>query len=237
MQATITELCSSLVGEDGSLRALLRSVRIAGGGLVGGGMACSAVALALEDLWARQRGESLAVALGGPLRTDVRAYAASGGYIEGVHPRDTWADELAGALDLGFTAIKWRIGRYPIAEEAALLDKLRSDTPAEILFLADGNAAYTFKEAVRMGRILTDLGFFWYEEPMEQRGAYVGYDRLARHARHRAGRRRGAGHAHRRAAPVRAPGGRHRAARSRHHRRGRRGRWASPSWPRATESG
>ncbi len=179
MHATITDLCTALLAEEGSLRTLLRWVRIAGGGLVGGGMAGSALALALEDVWARQHDESVAEALGGPMRTDVRAYAASGGYIEGVHPRETWADELARALDLGFTAIKWRIGRYPIAEEAALLDQLRSDTPADILFLADGNAAYTFKEAVRMGRILTDLGFAWYEEPMEQRGAYVGYDRLA----------------------------------------------------------
>lgn len=179
MQAMVTDLCTALLTQEGSLRTLLRWVRIAGGGLTGGGMACSALALALEDVWARQRGESFAVALGGPVRTDVRAYAASGGYVEGVHPRDTWADELARALGLGFTAIKWRIGRYPIAEEAALLAKLRSDTPAEILFLADGNAAYTFKEAVRMGRILTDLDFFWYEEPMEQRSGYVGYDRLA----------------------------------------------------------
>lgn len=179
MQATLTDLCQALVAQEGSLRTLLRQVRIAGGGLVGGGMACSAVSLALEDVWARQRGESVAVALGGPVRTDVRAYAASGGYIEGVHPRDTWPDELVRALDLGFTAIKWRIGRYPIAEEAALLEQMRSETPAEILFLADANAAYTFKEAVRMGRILTELGFFWYEEPMEQRGAYVGYDRLS----------------------------------------------------------
>lgn len=179
MQATVTDLCAELIAQEGSLRTLLRWVRIAGGGLTGGGMACSAVSIALEDVWARQRGESVAVALGGPVRTDVRAYAASGGYIEGVHPRETWADELARALDLGFTAIKWRIGRYPIAEEAALLAKMRSDTPAHILFLADGNAAYTFKEAVRMGRILTDLEFFWYEEPMEQRSAYVAYDRLA----------------------------------------------------------
>lgn len=179
MHATLADLCTALLAEEGSLRALLRLNRIAGGGLVGGGMATSAIALALEDVWARQRGESVAAALGGPVRTDVRAYAASGGYIEGEHPRDTWADELARARDLGFTAIKWRIGRYPIAEEAALLESLRSDTPADVLFLADGNAAYTFKEAVRMGRILTDLGFFWYEEPMEQRGAYVNYARLA----------------------------------------------------------
>jgi D-galactarolactone cycloisomerase len=179
MHATVSDLCSGLLAERGSLRTLLRWVRIAGGGLAGGGMACSSVSLALEDVWARQQGLSVAAALGGPVRTDVRAYAASGGYVEGRHPRDTWADELARALDLGFTAIKWRIGRYPIAEEAKLLEKLRSDTPAEVLFMADGNAGYTFKEAVRMGRILTDLGFFWFEEPMEQRGAYVGYDRLA----------------------------------------------------------
>jgi D-galactarolactone cycloisomerase len=44
--------------------------------------------------------------------------------------------------------------------------------------MADGNAAYTLPDAIRMGRVLEELGFRWYEEPMEQRGGYVGYDRL-----------------------------------------------------------
>jgi D-galactarolactone cycloisomerase len=44
--------------------------------------------------------------------------------------------------------------------------------------MADGNAAYSFPDAIRMGLILQDLGFRWYEEPTQQRGGYVGYDRL-----------------------------------------------------------
>ena len=179
MHSILHDVCTSLLGREGSLRTLLREVRIAAGGLAGGGMAVSAVSLALEDLWGKQQGCSIAAALGGPVRDDVRAYAASGGYTEGRHPRDTWFDEVARALDMGFTAIKFRIGGYPIAEEAPLLERLRADTPDAVLFLADGNAAYTFKEAVRMGRVMEALGFHWYEEPLEQRGGYVGYDRLA----------------------------------------------------------
>lgn len=180
MHGIIRDTCRAILGVEGSLRFLLREVRWVAGGLGGGGMAPSAISIALEDLSARRSGVPLAEALGGAMRTRVRAYAASGGYIEGMHPRDTWFDEADRARSMGFTALKMRIGRYPIAEEAPLLDDLRSRLPTDFDLMADGNAAYTFKQAVRMGRVLHDLRFRWYEEPMEQRSGYVGYDRLQR---------------------------------------------------------
>lgn len=175
---TIAAVCRAIVGLDASLRDLLRQARWVGGGLAGGGFASSAVSVALEDLRARRLGISVSGLYGGPMRTRVRPYAASGGYVEGEDPAITWPRELERALEAGFTALKLRVGRDPISEEEPLLRSLRDAAPANFELMADGNAAYTLPDAIRMGRILQDLGFRWYEEPMQQRGGYVGYDRL-----------------------------------------------------------
>jgi len=175
---TIESVCRAVVGQSASLRELLRRARWVGGGLAGGGFAPSAVSLALEDLRARQLGISVSELYGGPMRTRVRPYAASGGYVEGEDPATTWPRELERALEAGFTALKLRVGRDPIAHEAPLLAALREEAPTGFELMADGNAAYSLPDAIRMGRVLEELGFRWYEEPMEQRGGYVGYDRL-----------------------------------------------------------
>jgi len=141
--------------------------------------AASAIVLALEDLRARQLGVSIAASFGGGARTRVRAYAAFGGYVEGRDPAVTWPRDVERVLEAGFTAMKFRVGRYPIAHEAALLERIRADLPAGIDLMADGNAAYTLPRAVEMGRVLAGLGFVWFEEPMAQRDDYAGYERLA----------------------------------------------------------
>lgn len=175
---TIEAVCRAIVGRDASLRDLIRDARWVGGGLAGGGFAPSAVSIALEDLRARQLGISVSELYGGPMRARVRPYAASGGYVEGEDPSVTWPRELERVIEAGYTALKLRVGRDPIEHEEPLLRTLRDEAPPEFELMADGNAAYSLPDAIRMGHILQDLGFRWYEEPMQQRGGYVGYDRL-----------------------------------------------------------
>lgn len=158
-----------------SLRALISDIRSS----AEQAYAASALAIALEDLRARQLGVSVATSFGGAVRERVRAYAASGGYVEGRDPAETWPEERDRLLDRGFTAWKLRVGRYPIAHETPLLERLRSDLPPSFDLMADGNAAYLFPGAVEMGRVLERLGFVWFEEPMRQREGYAGYERLA----------------------------------------------------------
>lgn len=175
---TIEAVCGAVAGRDASLRDLLRDARWVGGNLAGGGFAPSAVSIALEDLRARQLGISVSELYGGPMRSRIRPYAASGGYVEGQDPAITWPRELERALEAGYTALKLRVGRDPINHEEPLLRALREEAPPGFELMADGNAAYSLPDAIRMGLILQDLGFRWYEEPMQQRGGYVGYDRL-----------------------------------------------------------
>lgn len=140
--------------------------------------AASAVTIAVEDLRARQLGISVAASFGGPLRTKVRAYGASGGYIEGKDPADTWPAEVERIRAAGFTAMKFRVGRYPVAHEARLLETIRRDVPDDFQMMADGNAGYTFPRAIEMGKVLERLGFIWFEEPVHQREGYAGYEML-----------------------------------------------------------
>lgn len=139
----------------------------------------SAIAIAVDDLRARQRGVPIHVLYGGPTRSRIRAYAAMSGYIENVDPAETWPDETEQLADEGYTAIKLRIGRYPLAHERPLYELVRRRLPESVDLMADGNAGFTFREAVRTGRALDELGFLWFEEPLNQWDGYLGYERLA----------------------------------------------------------
>jgi D-galactarolactone cycloisomerase len=143
--------------------------------------ATSVVSIAIDDLRGKLLNMPVSGLYGGALRDRVRAYASSGGYYDGVDPKDSWPDEFAELTGLGFSAIKMRVGRYPIAHELGLIEKLRADHPS-LDFMADGNAAYTLPRAIEMGRGLARLGFKWFEEPIPQSTSgtydYPGYERL-----------------------------------------------------------
>ena len=139
----------------------------------------SAIAIAVDDLRARRLRLPIYALYGGPQRTRVRAYAAMSGYIEGRDPAETWPEETEQLAEEGFTAIKMRIGRYPLSHEGPLYERVRRRLPATVDLMADGNAGYTFREAVQTGRALLDLGFLWFEEPLHQWDGYIGYERLA----------------------------------------------------------
>ncbi len=173
---TLRDLAPIVLGRPaGDILRTQAEVRWAGGGPY----ARSALAIALDDLRARQLGVSVATLYGGSVRDRVKLYAASGGYVEGEDPELTWPREANAVVEAGFGVMKLRIGRYPIAREKALLERLRRDLSSSLDLAADGNAGYTFGGAVRMGKILGDLGFLWFEEPLNQWGGYAAYERLA----------------------------------------------------------
>jgi D-galactarolactone cycloisomerase len=140
--------------------------------------ATSALSIALDDLRARRAGISVAELYGGRCRDRVRAYAAHQGYVEGVDPAVSWPQDAADAVAHGFTALKFRIGRYPIAHEVAILERVVADLPAGTTLLADASGAYSPRAAIAMGRQLERLGFAWFEGPLYEWEGYVGYELL-----------------------------------------------------------
>jgi D-galactarolactone cycloisomerase len=142
----------------------------------GDGFTTGALAMALDDLRARQRGVPVFALYGGARRTRVRTYASSEGYLEGVAVTDAWLAEADRAVEAGFTGFKLRIGREAVAVELAAAAAVRRAHPT-LELMADGNGAYSFRQSLRVGAALHDLGFAWLEEPLPTAG-YADYPRL-----------------------------------------------------------
>ena len=147
--------------------------------------AVSALAIALDDLRARQLGISVAGLYGGRRRESVRAYAASAGYHATRPIEELWPAEVGEAVAAGFTAVKFRIGKHAPDRELPVLAGIRSGVGASLQMMADGNGAYSVAQSVRVASGLADLGFTWLEEPVIRfRGnqRYPGYGDLTRNA-------------------------------------------------------
>jgi D-galactarolactone cycloisomerase len=140
-------------------------------------LAVSAVDVALHDLWGKAIGVPIHQLYGGAFRHLVPAYASAGLYLKDVDPAAHWPEEARGLVDRGFPAIKIRIGRYDADYELPLLRKLRESVPADVRLMVDAWGSYTLPTALRVGRELGDLGYYWFEEPLPQNG-YAAYEVL-----------------------------------------------------------
>jgi D-galactarolactone cycloisomerase len=139
--------------------------------------ALGAVSMALDDLRARRRGIAVAALYGERQRNRVRAYGSSRGYVDGLAPDAAWGEEAAAIWEAGFRAMKLRIGRYPVADETAAIERLIAGAPA-MTWMADGNGAYGLDDSRRLGGALQALGFRWLEEPLPT-DDYAAYAPLA----------------------------------------------------------
>ena len=143
----------------------------------GHSLAISAVDIALADLRGKALGLSLTRLYGGGFRDRVQAYASGNPYYEGVDPETHWIEDAVALAEQGFRAIKVRIGRYPPERELPLLARMREALPDHVTLMADANAAYTLHTALRVSRVLDELGFAWLEEPIRE-GDYEAYEVL-----------------------------------------------------------
>jgi D-galactarolactone cycloisomerase len=140
--------------------------------------ALGAVAVAVDDLRAKQRGVPLGELYRPRVRDRVEAYASSRGYVDGQSAERAWHDEAEAIRLEGFRALKLRIGRAPLEQELPVLASLIRGH-AELEWMADGNGAYGMDDALRLGRELGRLGARWLEEPLPTND-YAAYAPLAR---------------------------------------------------------
>ncbi|MBA3235840.1 MAG: mandelate racemase/muconate lactonizing enzyme family protein [Chloroflexi bacterium] len=139
--------------------------------------AAGAISMALDDLRARQRGVAVSALYGTRQRDRVRAYGSSRGYRASLSPEAAWREEAAELWAGGFRAMKLRIGRDPLADEIAAIERLVADAPP-MTWMADGNGAYDIEASLVLGRALERLGFRWLEEPLPT-ADYAAYAPLA----------------------------------------------------------
>jgi D-galactarolactone cycloisomerase len=144
-----------------------------------GGMLVEAIAgvdIALWDIAGKAAGLSVAKLLGGMGRTEIDAYASSINW----HSDAIAEEEVARALAAGFKQIKVKIGA-PVAEAIERIGFVRRLAGGQIGLSADANWAYDVDDAIRVGRVLADLDYTWFEEPIrpeDRRGYRMLRDKL-----------------------------------------------------------
>ncbi|MBN2452193.1 MAG: mandelate racemase/muconate lactonizing enzyme family protein [Lentisphaeria bacterium] len=133
--------------------------------------AMSGLDTALWDIRGREAGKPIHALLGGAYRDRVTAYATGFYYAEGdlqdpAAAVDRVRLEAEGHREAGFRAMKAKIGLLPFADDLARLEALRETAGDNTLLMADANHAYHRATARRVGGVLDDLGFHWFEEPV-----------------------------------------------------------------------
>ncbi len=127
--------------------------------------AMSAIDIALWDIKAKAASLPLYRYLGSPHRDTVPAYASGGYYLEGKTPEHL-AEECANYVDMGFSAVKIKVGRVSAREDAERIAAVRRAIGDDIEFFTDANNAWNdATSAIRAIRLWEDYDLGWVEEP------------------------------------------------------------------------
>ncbi len=124
-------------------------------------LAVSACDIALWDLKARRHGTPLWRLLGG-FDPAVPCYA---GGIDLEFTLDALLRQTDDNLAKGFRAIKMKVGRARLSEDAERVRAMRRHLGADFPLMADANMRWTADEAIRAARTLRDENLTWLEEP------------------------------------------------------------------------
>ena len=128
------------------------------------------VEFAILDLLGRLTGQSLAEMLGGTVRTTIPFYVASGRRDSTPEQEVDYLKRIRDQTDA--KAIKYRVGGRMSRNQDALPGRTEKLIPLsrkalgdKIAILADANSSYDPPQAIKIGRMLEDIGSTHYEEP------------------------------------------------------------------------
>ena len=154
-----------LIGADaGMIEALWQKMwwRLHYGGRGGSvSLAVSAADIALYDLKARRLGLPLYRLLGG-FDPAVPCYA---GGIDLEFTLDALLKQTDDNLAKGFRAIKMKVGRARLSEDAERVKAMRAHLGADFPLMADANMKWTVDQSIRAARAFRDSNLTWLEEP------------------------------------------------------------------------
>ena len=139
-----------------------------------GAEAVSAIDIALWDLLGQRLNAPIHVLLGGHCRERLYAYGSFIGWID---------DRLASAqaeraVGLGFKQLKVKL-QAPLDASIARVKLIRRVVGDGIDLVADPNAAFDDLEAIKLARVLGELGYLWLEEPIDPKN-YAGLAAIKR---------------------------------------------------------
>jgi D-galactarolactone cycloisomerase len=125
----------------------------------------SGIDIALWDLKGKHFRVPCYRLLGGPLRTEVKAYATGLYRRKSGDPIKYLAREAAGYVEDGFSAVKLKVG-FGVEEDAAMTHAVRDAIGDKVALMVDANHAYDAVAAIRLGRMIERHEIAWFEEPV-----------------------------------------------------------------------
>ena len=135
--------------------------------------AISALDTALWDIRGKQRGEPLWKMAGGA-SDRCRAYC---GAIDLNFPLQKLLANIQGYLDVGFNAVKIKVGRPSLAEDMKRVAAVRNLIGPDIAFMVDANYALSVDDAITAANAFRKHDITWFEEPTIP-DDYIGYARI-----------------------------------------------------------
>ncbi len=125
----------------------------------------SPIDIALWSLKGNYRGQPVHRLMGGPVRTEVAAYATGLYRRQHGDPAAYLAEEAAQYCALGFGAVKLKVG-FGVADDVRIVHAVRAAIGEEAGLMIDANHAYDAVAALRLGRQIEALDIGWFEEPV-----------------------------------------------------------------------
>lgn len=116
---------------------------------------------------------------GGRVERKVFVYAA-GGYYYPDKDLSALQKEMQGYLDLGYSAVKMKIGGAPLAEDLRRIEAVLKILKTPDQLAVDANGRFDLEKAIAYARALAPYGLGWYEEP----GDPLDYELQAKLAAH-----------------------------------------------------
>jgi len=128
--------------------------------------AMSGLDMALLDLKGKLLRVSVSELMGGRVRDTVQCYATGMYFRKQPEPEllETILSEAGEYVGLGFKALKIKVGKN-IRFDKRLIEAMRRTFPSTQL-MADSNHAYDLPEAIKVGRLLSEHDYAWFEEPL-----------------------------------------------------------------------
>ena len=127
--------------------------------------ALSGIDIALWDLKGKRLDEPVHRLLGGPIRTEVKAYATGTYRLDEGNPLDYVVREVEGYAAEGFHAVKIKIG-FDVSSDAKLIKACRAAVGPDINLMIDANHGFDSIEAIRLGNAIAEDDIRWFEEPV-----------------------------------------------------------------------
>lgn len=139
--------------------------------------AIAGVDIALWDIKGKAAGMPVYKLLGGT-RNKVPCYITGGYYQEGKTNTDL-VHECETYVDMGYNAIKLKIGGVPLEEDVTRVTEVRHALGPEIDLMLDVNEGYDVPTAIRAARLMEPLGIRWLEEPVHWYDRVTGLGQVA----------------------------------------------------------